>query len=165
MTHAEHTIAPVFNAHSSILILGSFPSVKSREGCFFYHHPQNRFWKVLAAVFSSPPPATIEEKKTFLLDRRIALWDVIQSCDIQASSDSSIANVIPNDISAILNATAIRRIYTNGNTAFALYNRYIYPKNRISAVKLPSTSPANARFTLDMLIREWMILLDAENKI
>jgi len=92
-----HEIPPIYDDHSKVLILGSFPSVKSREGQFFYHHPQNRFWKTLAAVTGQPVPLTIEEKRSFLLGQQIAVWDVIASCEIEGSSDSSIRNVIPND--------------------------------------------------------------------
>ena len=128
MEHVIHQIPPVFNHQSEILILGSFPSVKSREAQFFYHHPQNRFWKVLASLTQDSLPQTIEEKKIFLLKHHIALWDVIASCDIQGSSDSSIKNAVPNDFSGILKAAPIRRIYTNGGTAYKLYKKYFEPE-------------------------------------
>ncbi len=160
MTQAVHEIAPIFDSSSTILILGSFPSVKSREGCFFYHHPQNRFWKVLSKIFESAVPVSIDEKRAFLLSHHIALWDVVASCEINASSDSSIRNVVPNEISLILRATKISHIYTNGGTASQLYNRYIYPATGIQAIKLPSTSPANAGFSLDMLVSSWQAILD-----
>lgn len=112
--HQIHTISPVYNEHSRILILGSFPSVKSREAGFFYGHPQNRFWKVLANVFQAEVPGTIEEKKAFLLEHRIAVWDVIGQCEITGSSDSSIRNVVPNPISKILETTKIEQIFVNG---------------------------------------------------
>lgn len=112
--HQIHTISPVYNEHSRILILGSFPSVKSREAGFFYGHPQNRFWKVLANVFQAAVPGTIEEKKAFLLEHRIAVWDVIGQCEITGSSDSSIRNVVPNPISKILETTKIEQIFVNG---------------------------------------------------
>ena len=124
MTHVIHEIPPVYDDRSKILILGSFPSVKSREGQFFYHHKQNRFWKVLAAVFEDTLPETIEEKKEFLLRHNIAIWDVIASCDIEGSSDSSIKNAVPNDFSFILKTAPIRQIYTNGGTAYKLYHKY-----------------------------------------
>ncbi len=158
MIHVVHTIAPVYDKDATILILGSFPSVKSREGCFFYHHPRNRFWDVLSIVFNAPSPITVEEKRAFLLRHHIALWDVIKSCDIEASSDSSITNAEPNDILPILRAAPIRRIFTNGGTAFQLYNRYILPQSGISAEKLPSTSPANASFDLEKLVAAWKVI-------
>ena len=128
--HQIHTISPVYNEHSRILILGSFPSVKSREAGFFYGHPQNRFWKVLANVFQAEVPGTIEEKKAFLLEHRIAVWDVIGQCEITGSSDSSIRNVVPNPISKILETTKIEQIFVNGKKAEQLYQRYIYPQTK-----------------------------------
>ena len=152
-----HNISPVFDKNSKILILGSFPSVKSRETEFFYGHPQNRFWKVASALMNEPSPQTIEEKRNFLLRNNIAVWDVIQSCDIQGSSDSSIKNVIPNDISKITSVANIKQIYTNGATAHKLYEKYIGN----DAIKLPSTSPANAAYSLERLIEEWQKLIKA----
>lgn len=154
-----HTIPPVFNQNSKILILGSFPSVKSREAEFFYGHKQNRFWKVLANLLNESVPENTEEKKQLLLNNGIALWDVIKSCTITGSSDSSIKNVVPNDIEPILQTANISQIFTNGATADKLYKKYIYPTTKISTIKLPSTSPANAAFTLDKLLREWNVIL------
>ena len=154
-----HNIPPIFDKNSEILILGSFPSVKSRETGFFYGHPQNRFWRVLAALKNEETPQSIEEKKKFLLRNRVAVWDVIKSCDITGSSDSSIRNVIPNDISSILSASKIERIFTNGGTAYRLYRKYIGN----DAIPLPSTSPANAAYSLDRLINEWSVILRVEN--
>ena len=159
MEHVIHQIPPVFNHQSEILILGSFPSVKSREAQFFYHHPQNRFWKVLASLTQDSLPQTIEEKKIFLLKHHIALWDVIASCDIQGSSDSSIKNAVPNDFSGILKAAPIRRIYTNVGTAYKLYKKYCEPAPAYAAVKLPSTSPANASYSLERLLKAWKVIL------
>lgn len=158
MGHEFHEIEPVFDRHSRILILGSFPSVKSREAGFFYHHPQNRFWKTLAAVTGQETPGSIPEKKEFLLRNRIALWDVIASCEIQGSSDSSIRNVVPNDLSRILGAAQIRQIYTNGGTAYKLYQKYLYPVTGRTAIRLPSTSPANAASSLEALIEQWKVI-------
>ena len=160
MTHVIHEIPPVYDDRSKILILGSFPSVKSREGQFFYHHKQNRFWKVLAAVFEDTLPETIEEKKEFLLRHNIAIWDVIASCDIEGSSDSSIKNVQPTDIGMILEKTNITRIYANGNKAGQLYKRYQFPVTGIEAMVLPSTSPANAAWSLDRLCEAWHVILE-----
>lgn len=151
-----HTIAPVYDANSKILILGSFPSVKSRETQFFYGHPQNRFWKVIAAVYGCETPFTIEEKKELLLNNHIALWDVIESCDIEGSSDSSIRNVKVNDFSRIFAAADIKRIFANGGTAYNLYTKYVN-KN---ITRLPSTSPANAAWNVDRLIDAWEIILN-----
>lgn len=164
MTHVIHEIPPVYNKNSEILILGSFPSVKSREGQFFYHHKQNRFWKVLSAVVNDVLPETVDEKKEFLLRNHIAVWDVIASCDIEGSSDSSIKNVVPNDFSNILKAAPIRQIYTNGGTAYKLYHKYCEKITGIKAVKLPSTSPANASYSLDRLIGKWKIIDDQMSK-
>lgn len=149
-----HNIPPVFDADSKILILGSFPSVKSREQQFFYGHPQNRFWRVLAAVTGCKVPLNTEEKRKFLVENKIAVWDVIGQCDITGSSDSSIKNVVPNDISVILNTAQIKQVFTNGAAAHRLYEKYIGR----DAVKLPSTSPANAAFSLERLINEWSVI-------
>lgn len=150
-----HPIPPIFDSHSEILILGSFPSVKSREGCFFYHHPQNRFWKVLAQVVSSPLPQTIDEKKAFLLKNHIAVWDVIASCTIEGSSDSSIRNVIPNDLSDILEHAPVKQICCNGKASFRYYRKYQEKVTGRQALCLPSTSPANAAWSLAALVEEW----------
>ena len=154
----SHPIPPLYSEHSHILILGSFPSVKSREAMFFYGHPQNRFWKVISAVFAQAEPTTIDEKREFILNNHIALWDVIGSCDIDGSADSTIRNVKANDLSPILNGADIRQIYVNGKTAERYYNRYIRPVIGRDAVCLPSTSPANAAWTLERLIDAWAII-------
>ncbi len=154
----EHPIAPIYDAHSRILILGSFPSVKSRETMFFYGHPQNRFWRVLAAVFADTVPHTIEEKKSFLLRHRVAVWDVIRSCDIVGSSDASIKNVTANDLQIILDAAPIEAIYVNGKTAERLYRNYAEAVTGREAVVLPSTSPANAAWSLERLTEAWRVI-------
>ena len=161
METVTHPIPPLFDVSSRILILGSFPSVKSREGLFFYHHPQNRFWKVLAGVLEEPVPGSIEEKKIFLLKHRIAPWDVIASCTIAGSSDSPTKNVVPNDLSGILSAADISRIFCNGGASFQYYKKYQEPRTGRAAVRLPSTSPANAAWSLDRLIREWAVIRDS----
>ena len=153
-----HPIPPVFDRDSQILVLGSFPSVKSREANFFYGHPQNRFWKVTAAVFGEALPVSMEEKKTFLLRNRIALWDVIHSCDITGSSDASIRNVVPNDLSVILDAADIRIIFVNGKTADRYYRQYTEPRTGRPAVCLPSTSPANAAWSVERLADAWQVI-------
>ena len=155
-----HPIPPLFDKDSEILILGSFPSVKSREQCFFYGHPQNRFWKVLAAIYEEDVPLTIDEKRAFLLRNHAALWDVIASCDITGSSDTSIRNVVTNDLSIILTSADIKSIFVNGKTAYNYYERYIHPVTGRSAVCLPSTSPANAAWSLDRLIGTWQCIKD-----
>lgn len=149
--------SPVFDSNSRVLILGSFPSVKSREEGFYYGHPQNRFWKVISAVLSEPCPVTIAEKREMLLKNRIAIWDVCSSCAVTGSADSSIREVIPNDLSTVLNTAGIGLIFTNGKKADSLCRRYM--KNIAIPVRcLPSTSPANAAWTLDKLIKEWNII-------
>ena len=151
----KHEIEPVYDKNSRILILGSFPSVKSREAGFFYGHPQNRFWKVLAGICKEAVPQTVEEKKCFLLRNGIAVWDVIAECDITGSSDSSIRNVKPADIRQILDAAKIERICCNGATAYRLYEKYLFPLCKREAVKLPSSSPANAAWSAERLMEEW----------
>ena len=158
--HIVHSFEPVYDKASEILILGTLPSVKSRENNFYYGHKQNRFWKVLATLLKEPVPETIEEKKAMLLAHRIALWDVIQSCDIKGSSDSSIKNVQPTDIGMILEKTNITRIYANGNKAGQLYKRYQFPVTGIEAMVLPSTSPANAAWSLERLCEAWQVILE-----
>lgn len=154
----NHEIEPVFDRYSKVLILGTFPSVKSREGRFFYNHPQNRFWKVIAGITGSKVPETIEDKKKLLLDEHIAVWDVIKSCEIKGSSDSSIKNVVANDLNLILKQAKIRGIFANGAKAYNLYHKYCYGQTGMEAVKLPSTSPANAAYSLDRLIDEWKMV-------
>ncbi|MBR3973241.1 MAG: DNA-deoxyinosine glycosylase [Oscillospiraceae bacterium] len=151
----KHPIEPVFNEYSRILILGSFPSVKSREEMFFYGHPRNRFWKVLAAVLEAEEPKTVEEKKQMLLKHNIALWDVIASCEISGSSDSSIKNVMPNDVGRILKYAPIEKIFINGRTAEKYYRKHLQPVLNRKGICLPSTSPANASWPLDRLTEEW----------
>lgn len=151
----RHEFLPVWNEKSEILILGSFPSVRSREQGFFYGHPRNRFWKVIAAATGQKEPVTIEEKKEMLLTQHIAIWDVIASCRIRGSSDSSIRDVEANDISMILEGSGVSRIFANGKTAERLYNKYIYPKSGVPVTALPSTSPANAAWSLERLTAEY----------
>ena len=159
-TFITHPIPPVYDSESRILILGSFPSVKSREAMFFYGHPQNRFWKVVAAVFGQPVPQTVEEKKLLIIDNGLALWDSIASCEITGSSDASIRNARANDIGIILNSCSIERIYCNGRKSHELYQRYIEPGTGREAVCLPSTSPANAKWTLEKLTGAWSVIAE-----
>ena len=150
-----HPIEPVFDEYSKILILGSFPSVRSREVSFFYGHKQNRFWKLMEMIFETEELNTIEEKKNFLHENHIALWDVIHSCKITGSSDASISDVVPNDLSVILNKSPIERIYVNGRTAEKMYRKYILDEIQRDCIVLPSTSPANAVFTMERLYEVW----------
>ncbi|MGL4990523.1 MAG: DNA-deoxyinosine glycosylase [Sarcina sp.] len=158
MERITHTFKAIFDENSEVLILGTLPSVKSRETDFYYGHPQNRFWKVIARITSTENYNTIEEKKKMLLDNKIAIWDTIASCDIVGSSDSSITNVVPSDLSIILNYSNIRKIYVNGGKAYELYNKYLLKKTGIEAIKLPSTSPANARFSFENLVEKWSVI-------
>lgn len=155
LMHVEHPFPAIYDKDSRILILGSFPSVKSREINFFYGHPRNRFWKLISHLCDEACPETIEEKTAFLHRNHIALWDTIASCDIHASSDSSIKNAVPNDLTPILNGSRIEAIYTNGNASYQLYEKYIRPVLGIPATKLPSTSPTNAASKFDDLVNAW----------
>lgn len=157
-----HPIPPLYGKNSKILILGSFPSVKSREAEFFYGHPQNRFWAVIAAVLGKEKPKTIEEKKRLILENNLALWDVIGSCEIVGSADSTISNVTANDLSVIISNTSVDRIFVNGKTAEKYYNKYTYPKTGIKAVCLPSTSPANAAWNFEKLVDAWKSIKTTE---
>ena len=161
MERIDHPIPPLYDRSSRILILGSFPSVKSREAMFFYGHPQNRFWPVLAAVLGCERPTTIEEKKRLALTHHIALWDAIASCEITGSSDSSIREAVPTDLTPILKTAPIRQIFCNGATSYQLYCRHQQKLTGREAVKLPSTSPANAAWSIERLTQAWSVILDA----
>ena len=153
-----HPIAPVYDENSRILILGSFPSVKSREEMFFYGHPQNRFWRVTASVFGAETPKTVAEKRELLLSHGIALWDVLASCEIEGSADSTIKNAVPNDISRVLKEAKIEKIFVNGKAAEKYYDKYMKKALGREAVCLPSTSPANAAWSTEKLIQAWKII-------
>ena len=153
-----HPFGPLFGPDSRVLILGSFPSVKSREQQFFYGHPQNRFWKVIAALFGRDVPQTIPEKKKLILSNGLALWDSIASCVITGSSDASIREVRPNDLRIILDHAPIERIYCNGRKSHEMYEKYILPDLGREAACLPSTSPANAQWSLEKLIEAWSVI-------
>ncbi len=150
-----HPFKPVFDNNSNILILGSFPSVKSREINFYYGHSQNRFWKILENIYNEKINNNIEKKKEFLLKNNIALWDVIKTCEITGSSDSSIKNAIPNDIEDLITKTNIEIIFCNGNTSYNLFIKYFKDKITVPVICLPSSSPANAKFSLDDLTKIW----------
>ena len=157
-TYITHPFGPLYSGESRVLILGSFPSVKSREQNFFYGHPQNRFWKVISALFGEPAPATIDDKKRLILNNKLALWDSIASCEITGSSDSSIRNVTVNDLGMILRAASIREIYVNGKTAEKMYRKYTEPVLGRPCTVLPSTSPANAAWNLERLTEAWRVI-------
>ena len=155
MERIGHPFPPVVDGHCTTLILGSFPSVKSRADGFFYGHPQNRFWKVLAAVFGEEVPADVPAKKALLLRHHIALWDVIAQCDIAGSLDASVRNAVPVDIARVTEIAPIRRVICNGALAARLYHQHLQQLTGIEAVTAPSTSPANAAWSLDRLISAW----------
>ena len=159
MEMITHPFPPLYSENSHTLILGSFPSVKSREAMFFYGHPQNRFWKVIAALFNEGVPDSIEEKKSLILRHDLALWDSIRSCTVTGSSDSSIKNVVPNDINEIIENSKISRVFCNGTLSYKMYTKHIFPDTGIQAEKLPSTSPANAAFSLERLTQAWKAIL------
>jgi len=154
-----HPFLPIYDKDSQILILGTFPSVKSRENLFYYGHPKNRFWPLLAELFKENIPLTIPEKKSILRNHGIALWDVIKSCDITGSSDNSIKNVVANDFQLIFKNTKIHSVYANGAKAFDLYMKYAFSLTNVPIKKLPSTSPANAAFSMERLKEFWNEIL------
>lgn len=156
----DHTFEPVFDRNSRVLILGTFPSVKSREQGFYYGHPQNRFWRILAGILQEPVPESIEDKKRFLLCHGIAIWDVVSSCDITGSSDSSIKNVVPADLTRVLDHAPVKQIFANGGKAYSLYQKYAFPITGKEAIKLPSSSPANAGWQMERLLGAWKQILD-----
>jgi hypoxanthine-DNA glycosylase len=153
--HIVHEFEPVFDGRSRLLILGSLPSVKSREQGFYYGHPRNRFWAVISKITGSPLPETIEQKKQMLLQNSIAIWDVIAECDIIGSADASIKNAVPADIMRVLNACDIAAIYANGSTAARLYQKHMQSITGREIMTLPSTSPANAAWSLERLAERW----------
>ena len=158
-TKQVHPIPPLFDAQSRVLILGSFPSIKSREARFFYGHPQNRFWRIMAALTNREVPQTVEEKTDLILSNHFALWDSIGSCTIVGSSDSSIKDVVANDLRIITDHAPIERIFCNGNASLAVYRKYIEPTLNRTASVLPSSSPANAAWSLERLIEAWSVIL------
>ena len=158
-TRVLHPFPPLYDERSEALILGSFPSVKSRENMFFYGHPQNHFWKLLALLCGEEVPVTIEEKADLVLSRHLALWDSIRSCTITGSSDSSVRDVVPNDLSVIIDNSRVSRVFCNGALSYNMYMKYSFPATGIRAVKLPSTSPANAAYSLERLAKAWEIIL------
>lgn len=160
METIKHEFPPYYDSNSKILILGTIPSVQSRKVGFYYCHPQNRFWKVLACLYQEEVPNTIEGKKALLSKHHIALWDVLASCTIDGSSDQSIRNPICNDLSFLLNKGSIEQIYATGKKAYELYQKYCYPNTKIEAILLPSTSPANAAYTLEKLVDAYSKIIE-----
>ena len=156
--HITHPFGPLYDKNSTVLILGSLPSVKSREQNFFYGHPQNRFWPLIAMLFDEPTPIRIAEKRDLILRHHLALWDTIYSCDIIGSSDSSIKNVVPTDLKTVIENSRITRVFCNGNTSGKYYHKYQEQVLGIKAITLPSTSPANAAWSIDRLYNEWLII-------
>ena len=157
-THVTHGFPPLFDAESRTLILGSMPSPKSREQAFYYGHPQNRFWRVLAAVFGAPEPKSIEEKRALALANGLALWDSLVECDIRGASDTSIKNPVASDIPWLLEQTKISRVFTTGAAADRYYRLYNLPRTGIESVRLPSTSPANCAVSFDKLVESYSVL-------
>ncbi len=157
-THITHPFKPIYDSSSKILILGTLPSVKSRENEFYYGHPKNRFWKVVASVVGETEPKSVAEKTEMLLRHNIALWDVIDSCDIAGSSDSSIRNVVPTDLCGIIKESGIERIFANGKKAAELYDKYQRAATGMDITVLPSTSPANAAWSFERLLAEWNVI-------
>ena len=156
-----HPFAPVWDCQSRVLVLGTFPSVLSRKNAFYYSHPQNRFWRVLAALFSAPVPETVAQKRAMLLAHRVALWDVLASCEITGSADSAIRHPVPNDVASILAQAPITAVFANGQTASRLYRLHVRPVTGVEAFALPSTSPANAAWSLSKLIDAWQPVREA----
>ena len=156
-----HPFPPLFDSESRTLILGSFPSVKSREAMFFYGHPQNRFWRLIALLCHEDTPQTVEEKSSLILRHHLALWDSIRSCTITGSSDSSVRDVVPNDLRVIFDNSKTESVFCNGALSHKMYMKYIYPQTGIAAVKLPSTSPANAAYSLERLAESWRVIMES----
>ena len=156
-----HPFTPVWDERSRVLVLGTFPSVKSRENAFYYGHPQNRFWRVLAILLQETEPQSVADKRALLLRHGVALWDVLASCDITGSADGSIRRPVPNDIAGLLAQAPIRQVFANGQAAAALYRRWCEPQTGLPITALPSTSPANAAWSVARLAQGWRALPDA----
>lgn len=159
-----HELEPIYNESSKVLILGSLPSVKSREVGFYYAHPQNRFWRILESLFGVSLP-DIDAKKKFLLSHRIALWDTVASCEISGSSDASIKNIEVNDLTELLQNSQIEFVFCTGRKAYDLYQKYMKPNTNIDAFLLPSPSAANAKCSLPSLVSSYQVILDCLNSV
>lgn len=155
-----HTFEPVFDSESRVLILGTMPSPKSRENGFYYSHPQNRFWKVMAQLFQEEVPIAAAEKRSMMQRHGIALWDVLAQCDIKGADDNSIQNPVANDIKGLLGQTRIKAVFTTGATAARLYEKLVQEETGIPARRLLSTSPANCRYSVDMLVEDYRVILE-----
>lgn len=155
-----HPLPPVYDSSSKVLILGTMPSPKSREVGFYYSHPQNRFWKVLAQVFSVEIGQDISSRTEFILQNHLALWDVLAECEIDGAQDSTIKNAKPNNLEPILAQSSIQAIFTTGRTAFSLYQKYLYPQIGKPALLLPSSSPANCRIKMEDMVKAYSAILD-----
>lgn len=159
MGHVNHTLSPVYDARSRVLILGTMPSPKSREAGFYYSHPQNRFWRILAALFNTPVPQNNAEKEALVRAHRIALWDVLAACEIKGAGDASIRNPVANDLRPMLSAAPIQMVFTTGQKATQLYRRLCLAQTGMESVYLPSPSAANCRgCTLDSLIQSYAVI-------
>ncbi len=158
--HIVHPFGPLYDERSKILILGSLPSVKSREQNFFYGHPQNRYWPLMASLLGEPAPKTLAEKKALVLAHGVAMWDSVYSCDIKGSGDQSIKNAVPTDLRPVLEGSMIRAVFCNGAASYKYYCRFQEKELGIKAVQLPSTSPANAAWSMEKLRDEWKIILE-----
>ena len=160
-----HPFKPIFDKNSKILILGSFPSVISRKFGFYYTNPQNRFWRVLAGVLSSPLPESTDEKIKFLLSHHIAIYDAAISCEIEGSSDAKMSKIVPINLKPLFKEANITQVYANGGKAYEIRKKYledeIIKATKNEVIKLPSTSPANAKFSLERLVQEWTIVVEA----
>lgn len=156
-----HNIPPLWAADSRVLVLGSFPSPKSREQKFFYGHPRNRFWPVLSAVFNEPVPQTVEQKKELALRHHIAMWDTIASCEIKGASDTSIKHPVPNDLKSIIDRSQIKAVFCTGTASYKYYVKLCEKDTGIPAVCLPSTSPANAAWSLERLTEAYRAIAEA----
>ena len=158
-----HPFKPIFNKNSKILILGSFPSVISRKFGFYYTNPQNRFWRVLAGILNIAVPESIDEKIKFLLSHHIAIYDAAISCEIEGSSDAKMSKIVPANLKPIFEEAKIRQVYANGGKAYEICKKYledeIIKATKNEVIKLPLTSPANAKFSLEKLAKEWSMII------
>lgn len=161
LERVEHAFEPVFDAASRVLVLGTMPSPASRETGFYYGHPRNRFWPVMARLFDEPVPRGPAERRSFALRRRIALWDVLASCEIRGAADASIADPVPNDLRLVVDSAPIAAVFATGATAWRLYRRLCEEQVGLPAVKLPSTSPANASWSLERLVEAYRAVREA----
>ena len=155
-----HLFEPVFNHESRVLILGTMPSPKSRELGFYYGHPRNRFWHVMADIFKEPYPETTQEKIAFCHRNHVAVWDVLKSCEISGADDNSIKNPVPNDMNEILSQAPIQAVFATGTKASTLYQKYCYPLTGIPIITLPSTSPANCGTSYEKLREAYLTILN-----